>query len=65
MVNIKLKYNFVKTLRKFIIAEVKQVKCRDLYARVIWMLMFICEFKLVALLLALMKIRAYRSKALR
>ena len=47
MVNIKLKYNFVETPRKFTIAKLSIRKLGS------------------ALLLALMKIRAYESKALR
>ena len=48
MVNNKLKYNFVETPRKFIIAELSIRKLGS-----------------SALLLALMEIRAYGSKALR
>ena len=53
MVIFKLKYNFVETPRKFIIAE---ISIRNKLGS---------SSVLISLLLALMKIRAYGSKALR
>ena len=61
MVNIKLKYNFVQTPRKFIIAK---LSIRKLGSSSVLIIIIISTDE-DPNILALMKIRAYGSKALR
>ena len=60
MVNIKYLFNFVETPRKFIIAELSIRKLGSSSVLIIQM-----QIVINSVLLALMKIRAYGSKALR